>query len=351
MIGGYMKISLSLFIEVFEDTFSIVIFVFIIMILVDYVNVLSRDRLTTYLSTSRSRQYILTSLFGSTPGCLGAFLNVSLYVHGIISLGAIVGGMIATSGDEAFIMLSLFPGKALVLFFILFILGIVLGMLTDAIAPKLNIQPGMECPLLEVHPKDLKPVYSIRTISEIWKTPSMIRFMYLIIFALLLANFVFGIFGAEQWDWRRISIVILLFVISMILGTVPEHYLREHITGHLLKKHLVRIMIIAFLALLIVKILTLSVELRPYIQNNIWLVFLGGVLLGVLPTSGPHLIVVFLFAEGLIPFSILLASSIVQDGDGMIPMVSYSLRDSIVIKMFNLIFGVIIGGLALLMGY
>ena len=34
---------------------------------------------------------------GATPGCLGAFMNVSLYVHGMISFGAIVGGTIATS--------------------------------------------------------------------------------------------------------------------------------------------------------------------------------------------------------------------------------------------------------------
>ena len=34
----------------------------------------------------------LASFLGSTPGCLGAFMNVSLYIHGTISFGAIVGG-------------------------------------------------------------------------------------------------------------------------------------------------------------------------------------------------------------------------------------------------------------------
>ena len=44
------------------------------------------------------------------------FFNVSFYVHGLISFGTLTGGMIATSGDEAFVMLALFPKQALLLF-------------------------------------------------------------------------------------------------------------------------------------------------------------------------------------------------------------------------------------------
>jgi len=40
-------------------------------------------------------------------------MNVSFYVHGLISLGEIVLGMIAASGDETFVMLTLFPREAL----------------------------------------------------------------------------------------------------------------------------------------------------------------------------------------------------------------------------------------------
>jgi hypothetical protein len=50
-----------------------------------------------------------------------------------------------------------------------------------------------------------------------------------------------------------------------------------------------------------------------------------------------------LYARGVIPFSILLASSIVQDGHGMLPLLSYTVRDSLLVKLFNLAFGVGIG--------
>jgi hypothetical protein len=66
-------------------------------------------------------------------------------------------------------------------------------------------------------------------------------------------------------------------------------------------------------------------------------------LVGLIPESGPHIIFVKLFADGMIPFSVLLTSSIVQDGHGMLPMLSYSIEDTVKIKLFNFAFGIIIG--------
>jgi len=40
---------------------------------------------------------------------------------------------------------------------------------------------------------------------------------------------------------------------------------------------------------------------------------------------------------------VLLASSIVQDGHGMLPLLSYSVRDSILMKLFSLLIGLGIG--------
>jgi len=66
-------------------------------------------------------------------------------------------------------------------------------------------------------------------------------------------------------------------------------------------------------------------------------------LVGLIPESGPHLIFVTLFAQGLVPFSVLLTSSMVQDGHGMLPMLSYSLKDSIKLKAFNFVIGLTVG--------
>jgi uncharacterized membrane protein len=103
----------------------ITLFVFVMMVIIDYVNVLTKGNMQNVVKGGKKRQYAIASFLGSTPGCLGAFMNVSFYVHGLLSFGAIVGGMIATSGDEAYVILALFPQKALFLFGLLFVLGIV----------------------------------------------------------------------------------------------------------------------------------------------------------------------------------------------------------------------------------
>ncbi len=72
-------------------------------------------------------------------------MNVSLYVHGMISFGAIVGGMIATSGDEAFVMLTQFPGTALLLFGLLFGCGILFAWISDKVIGLVGFAPCESC--------------------------------------------------------------------------------------------------------------------------------------------------------------------------------------------------------------
>lgn len=90
-------------------------FVAAMMMLIEYLNVFSRAKWARCLARGRMSQYLLASLLGATPGCLGAFTVVAMYSHGAVSFGAVVAAMIVTSGDEAFVMLALIPKTALAL--------------------------------------------------------------------------------------------------------------------------------------------------------------------------------------------------------------------------------------------
>jgi hypothetical protein len=129
----------------------ITLFVSAMMTIIDYINVFTKGKLSVMMRGNRFHQYWVASFLGATPGCLGAFMNVTLYVRGLISFGAIVGGMIATSGDEAFVMLTLFPRIALLLFAILFVLGIVFIWISDRIVPLVKIVPCKECRFAVFH--------------------------------------------------------------------------------------------------------------------------------------------------------------------------------------------------------
>jgi hypothetical protein len=80
------------------------------------------------------------------------------------------------------------------------------------------------------------------------------------------------------------------------------------------------------------------------------LVLVIGAVLGIIPESGPHLIFVMMYSQELIPFSVLFTVSFVQDGHGMLPLLSYSLKDSVIIKVFNLVFGLAVGGILFILG-
>lgn len=56
---------------------------------------------------------------------------VSLYKAGLVGFGALAAVMLATSGDEAFVMLATIPRAALWIFGLCFVVGIAGGALAD----------------------------------------------------------------------------------------------------------------------------------------------------------------------------------------------------------------------------
>jgi hypothetical protein len=258
------------------------------MLTVDFINVKKKGKLEAILKNGRKwKQYIVASLLGTAPGCLGSFAGVSLYIHGMISFGALTGLMFATAGDEQFIMLAMFPDTALIMFGILFVLGIIIGFFTDRLVKRFKIKTCTDCDFKQYHP------------------------------------------GSEGY----------------------KHYIKDHIWKHIVKKHLLKTFLWTFGALLVVEYAMTLVDLQSITSEYTFLLLILGALIGLIPESGPHLIFVMLFANGLIPFSVLFTSSVVQDGHGMLPMLSYSVKDSLKIKLFNLVFGLIFGAILFAIGF
>jgi len=97
-------------------------------------------------------------------------------------------------------------------------------------------------------------------------------------------------------------------------------------------------------------VLTEHLDLQAVIEGNRWVVLVVACLVGVIPESGPHLVFLTLYAEGAAPLSILLASSIVQDGHGMLPMLAHSRKTFVQVKAINLAVGLVVGAVGLLVG-
>jgi uncharacterized membrane protein len=340
-------------IEVLRETILITGFVFVMMLVIEYVNVVTSGSWLSGLARNRWGQYVLAGALGVVPGCLGNFAVVAMYAHRLVSLGAVVCAMIATSGDEEFVMLALVPRTALVILGCCFALGIGVGALTDTIANRrFNVQ-SLCCDGLEVHHEVDRLPFDIRRIKEQWRNCSAVRGILAVVLVLLIVGVILGQIEPNQWNSVRVLLLVASAIALFIVATVPDHFLEEHLWRHVAKRHIPSIFLWALGALIAMYVLLdrSHLDMAAAVQRGKWIVLVIACLIGLIPESGPHLIFVTLYARGAVPFSILLASSIVQDGHGMLPMLAQSRRAFVVIKGINFVAGLIVGAAVLALGY
>ena len=361
-------------------------FVLVMMLVIEYLNVLTRGNWDRIIGRMTWGQSILGAFLGATPGCLGAYAAGSLYIHRVLTVGALVATMIATCGDEAFIMLVLFPEKAIRIFILLFAIGTVTGMLVDAVLRARRTRHTTHVSQYRsIHEEEAACTpFSRQQIAGQWRHCSPHR-GWLTVFLLL---FVLGIASGrikhphldleaeshvqteavgpaadhehhaeadpshkEGWNWVRLTLLALMLVGLAIVVTVPDHFLDEHLWNHLVRIHAWRIFLWTLGALAVTHMLDGIMDLEAAIAAHRLPVLLLACLVGILPESGPHLVFVVLYAEAGIPFSILLASCVVQDGHAMIPLLAHSRRAFAAVKAINLLVGLAVGVLGYAMGW
>jgi len=317
--------------------------VFVMMLVIEYLNVLSQGLWQRGLQGSRWKQYLLAAFLGATPGCMGAFAVVALYSHKTVSLGAVVAAMIATSGDEAFVMLTMIPETAGVIFLLLFLIGLTAGILTDLLVGVGTLDRNRNTHELDLHQQETCECFPRKQIANQWRNCTFVRGVLVIALVLFIFGLLTGQFGPSAWNWIRITLLLTSAVGLFIVATVPDHFLEKHLWEHIAKQHVPRTFAWTFGALLLMHLLVDHLQLGDWIQTNHLLMLLIACLVGLIPESGPHLVFLTLYSQGTIPFSILLASSIVQDGHGMLPLLADSRRDFFQVKAINLMIGLGIG--------
>ena len=377
--------DLHLIVDVFKNSVLITGLVLIMMLMIEYFNIHSHGKWFSRIQDSKIKQIFLGSLLGLVPGCIGGFATVSLYTHRLLSLGALVAMMIASSGDEAFVIMALIPREGLILFGILFAISIITGIIVDYVLCK---KPQNDlCPSdFEIHATEgaddrrIPSIFKPESYKAMLK-PSKERIAILVGIALFIGAVVMGILtcghdhgseGAHMHGHEHTyvcehghvhnvahahsaslnilnekSINIVFAIISIITlfftATANEHFIKEHLWNHTIKKHMVSIFLWTFGTLLVCQLLMQHLDVEHWISNNMLLVILLAVAIGIIPESGPHLVFVTLFAQGVLPFYVLLVNSIVQDGHSALPLLAESKMSFAKAKLINIATGLIIG--------
>lgn len=329
--------------QILKQAIMISGFVFLMMLIIEYINVQTKGLWQKSITKNKWNQYFFAALLGAIPGCLGAFTAVAMFSHRLLSFGAIVTTMIATSGDEAFVMFAMFPEKAILLTIIIIIVGIIAGYLTDKIPYFKKIENIFIDKKLPFHEEKYCKCFQKENFFQYIKNPSRQRIIITIIILFLLTALLTGLIAGEAKLWIKISLLITILFSLFVVISVPEHFLIDHIWKHIIKKHILQIFLWTFGTMLAIHFLMYFIDIESWITGNMLILLIIAVLIGIIPESGPHLIFVTLFAQGTIPFSILIASSISQDGHGMLPLFAESKKSFIAVKAVNIIFAFIIG--------
>lgn len=337
----------DLVISTLKQSLMITAFVMIMMVVIEYINIQSKNRWAEGLRKSPLLQIFVAGLLGITPGCMGAFTVVSLYTHRMMGFAALVTVMIATSGDESFVMFALFPGKALLINAVLLFISIAVGWIVHSLSRRRKFKKPHG---YIIHEQEYCNCFSGSMILPQLKAMSFERAL-LLLFALIITTLILtGVIGQPGWNWEKITFLAGSFFLVFVFATVPEHFLKEHIYNHVLKKHLLRIFLWSWGAFILLYFIQSNIMLNQLMQNNIYIILLIAVLMGIIPESGPHLVFVTFFSRSLLPFSILLANSIVQDGHGMLPLLAESRKDFIKVKLLNMLVGFLVGLILLQFG-
>ena len=366
--------------------------------MIESLNIESKGLLFKGLRKTKFGQVVVAALLGSVPGCMGGFATVSLYTHRMFSFGALVAMMIASSGDEAFVMLAMIPEQAMILFAVLFVIAVIVGYLTDKIwdhrhnlhCHKLDHEECGEhadCEGYELHEEEHQHDVVGKKVNEVKKRHMgwrrIVMFVGLAVFIGALATGRLGhdhsahehsahSHGEEHAhlheshtedecchhhveeghyheaqkglsinllseDWMNVLFaglsVIMLFV--LLLGS--DHFVEEHMWNHIIKKHLPTIFAWTFGVLLVVGTGLQYIEIDRWISDNTALMIVLATLIGIIPESGPHMIFVTLYAAGVVPMPVLLASCISQDGHASIPLLAESKKSFAWAKLINCI--------------
>ena len=272
--------------KIFLETVRITFIVTILMIIIEFFELKYKDKIREAITERPLNQYLISSIMGAIPGCIDAFFIVSLYVHGLVGIGALAAVMLSTAGDEAFIMLTMIPRESLLIFAICIIVGIIGGFLTDKIAVFIKLKTCQPC-VIELHEEE------------------------------------------------KLAL---------------KHFLKEHVSKHIIKRHVPKLFLWLFSTMLATDFLMVTFDVEKIIPQNKLLLIILAALIGIVPESGPHLAFTILFSKGLIPFSVLLVNTISQDGHGLLPLISYSVKDTFYVQIFTTLVALIVGIVLFLFG-
>jgi hypothetical protein len=395
-----IKVIFEILIVCAENAFlQVGVFVGAVLLLFGLINYKRQGKFVQSLENSKRWQPVFGSLLGLSPGCGGAIFVMPLYLKGTVTFGTVVATLIATMGDSAFVLISTFPKKYLLVSLISIIVAIITGYVVD----KLNIdkkfthrkkvllnklekkksqhetlEKGLitkgyhqNCMyhighkegdnidiLLHHHQKQESKWAHTFTHKYAYKVFWVLASIGLILGMLLLfqinvntslkiphLGFIIGIAGT------LFSAVYMIINKKLVKNDTHEE---EESKIFSLKETLIHsaedtafVNTWVFVAYIIYEIAVYTVGGEPVVRE--WMTSAGvisviiGAAIGLIPGCGPQIIFVSLYSQGMLPFAALLANALSQDGDALFPLLAIDKKSSLIATIITTIPALLVG--------
>ena len=286
-----------LFIDVLRNSILITGLVIIMMLMIEFINIHSEGRWFNKLRGHRFGQLLLGAGLGILPGCMGGFAAVSMYSHKLLSFGALIAMMIASSGDEAFVMMAMIPKQALLLFALLFVISIVAGWVVDRFSKARDQHLGCD-EEFQIHANEHQhETESGKASLKNMKHASAERIALILGVLIFVIALAFGLLEHEHehehealthvniFDeyWMNLFFAVISLLVVWFIATANEHVIKEHLWEHVIRKHFLSIFLWTFGALIVIETGLHYLDIGSWINSNIpWMILLA-LLIGIIP--------------------------------------------------------------------
>ncbi len=296
------------------------------------------------------------ALLGALPGCGGAIIVVTQFVHGRVSFGALVTVLIATMGDAAFLLLARKPSVALLVFAVAMAAAIVTGFVVNRIHRWDDFK-------VRAAPREALPEGALGVPAGLRKAfwwllaPGAVMGVFV---ALRADEVLWGFFGLDAaigtWFGFAGAMLCLAIWFSQPMNSWTARFARKPESSCPLESTVAETSFVSVWVMLGF----LSYELLVHFSGlDLHELFLGlGALtpllaaaIGFIPGCGPQIVVTTLYINGVVPLSAQLTNAISNDGDALFPAIALAPRAAIVATLYSAVPALLLGYGAFWLGY
>jgi hypothetical protein len=313
---------------------------------------------------------IIGSFLGAIPGCGATIVVASLYKNKNISFGGLLATFISTLGEGSFVLLGASNEASvagnLKAYVIITIFGIVAGVVFGYFFDIIGFRAKSEN-IQSKNNEDLNLSKTKNTSVSI--LVQKLGFYSILLMAIFLApGSIMALWGGEieaissLTYWLSIVLTITCVIFYYINKFTFKHHdcyssysnVKSTILHAILDVAMVvtYVFIGLFVANYVIDVLVGADTFDAWMTSSVHLVILIAALIGVTPGCGGVIAVAVAFITiPNFPMAALIAAAISTSGDGIFPLLAENKKDGFIISLLGLVIALIVGYLALVIGF